>query len=59
MDAQYRVMKSELISEVKDHILPFWMGLADWEHGGFYGAVYHDLTIRLHGQSGRKTNGTL
>lgn len=36
-----------MIREVKEHllsdILPFWMGLKDDKHGGFYGEVSYDL----------------
>lgn len=36
-----------MVKEVKEHllcdILPFWMGLKDDKHGGFYGEVGYDL----------------
>ena len=36
-----------MVSDVKTHllnnILPFWMGLKDDKHGGFYGEVAYDL----------------
>ncbi|EHS54936.1 AGE family epimerase/isomerase [Paenibacillus sp. Aloe-11] len=35
----------EIRQEWKDHILPFWLGLKDEAHGGFYGKVDVDLHI--------------
>ena len=59
MDMQQGVLKRELISEVKDHILPFWERLADREYGGFYGAVEHDLTLCPHADKGCILNSRL
>ncbi len=33
-------------------ILPFWEKLADWERGGFFGYVDHDLTVRREAHKG-------
>ncbi|MDA3845175.1 MAG: AGE family epimerase/isomerase [Vallitaleaceae bacterium] len=38
-------MRLEIMSEVENHILPFWMNLKDNEFGGFYGKVDYDLLI--------------
>lgn len=59
MNQQYSTLKSELTAEVKDHILPFWMGLADWNHGGYYGLVRHDLTVDPHADKGCILNSRL
>ena len=38
-------MAGEMREHLKDNILPFWKGLKDEEHGGFYGFVGPDLKV--------------
>jgi mannobiose 2-epimerase len=45
-------MKNEIVNELINHILPFWMNLIDKENGGFYGEVRYDLTINKEGNKG-------
>lgn len=37
-------MAEEMRGELTRHIIPFWLGLEDQEHGGFIGQVDFDLT---------------
>lgn len=39
------VLKQEIQHHLEQVILPFWMGLRDREHGGFYGYVDIDLKV--------------
>ncbi|MCP3806832.1 AGE family epimerase/isomerase [Paenibacillus sp. Lou8.1] len=39
----------EIRQEWKEHILPFWLGLKDETHGGFYGEV--DVDLHIHNQA--------
>ncbi|QUI24257.1 AGE family epimerase/isomerase [Vallitalea pronyensis] len=45
-------IKKEIAMELKAHILPFWMGLKDDVHGGFYGAVDHELVVNQKADKG-------
>ena len=36
--------RAEILSELRDRILPFWQGLRDEKNGGFIGRVDFDLT---------------
>lgn len=45
-------MKKEIKSELINHILPFWSGLADKEHGGFYSNMGNDLILDKTGDKG-------
>ncbi|MDC7300389.1 AGE family epimerase/isomerase [Agathobacter ruminis] len=38
-------MLEEIKKELKERIIPFWMGLKDCEYGGYYGWMDYDLTI--------------
>ena len=38
-------LKKEVVKELNQHILPFWMKLKDEENGGFYGVVDYELNI--------------
>ncbi len=38
-------MKNEMISMLKENIIPFWSNLKDEENGGFYGRVDFDLKV--------------
>jgi mannobiose 2-epimerase len=35
----------EMKKEFKEHVIPFWEGLKDEEHGGFYGFLSYDLQL--------------
>jgi len=41
-----RVLREETEAEVQNNILPYWLALRDYDHGGFYGRV--DGDNRLH-----------
>ena len=38
-------MKDEMQSHLWGNITPFWLGLIDWEYGGFYGLLTYDLKL--------------
>jgi mannobiose 2-epimerase len=38
-------MKQEIKHELINHIIPFWNNLADFENGGFFSYVSHDLIV--------------
>ena len=38
-------MVKEIISEFKNHVIPFWKNLYDPEFGGFYGYMDYDLNL--------------
>lgn len=38
-------LKQEVLKELTERILPFWINLKDEENGGFYGLVNYDLEI--------------
>ncbi|KJD39286.1 N-acylglucosamine 2-epimerase [Paenibacillus polymyxa] len=42
----------EIRQEWQEHILPFWLGLKDEAHGGFYGEVDADLHIHKQADKG-------
>ncbi len=42
----------DVAQHLTETILPFWQGLADWERGGFYGYVDHDLTVQKNAHKG-------
>lgn len=45
-------LKDQISSELKDHILPFWMGLKDDVNGGLYGEIDYHLTINKQADKG-------
>ncbi len=42
----------EISKELTQHIIPFWMGLRDDVHGGYYGLVNYDLSIDRKAEKG-------
>lgn len=38
-------LKNEVETELKEHIIPFWLKLKDEEHGGYYGYLDFDLKL--------------
>lgn len=38
-------LKGQIKNDLENNILPFWINLADKDHGGFYGHVTNDLKI--------------
>ncbi len=45
-------LRHEVIRELDEHIMPFWMNLRDDEHGGFFGKVDYHLTINKQSDKG-------
>lgn len=46
-------------AELTGHILPFWKGLLDAEHGGYYGEMGTDLQVRKHANKGTILNSRI
>lgn len=46
------LMKEQALNHLKNIILPYWNKLADFERGGFYGYVGHDLRVNKNAQKG-------
>lgn len=46
-------------TELTGHILPFWKGLLDAEHGGYYGEMGTDLQVRKHANKGTILNSRI
>ena len=46
------LMKEQALTHLKNIILPYWNKLADYERGGFYGFVSHDLKVNKNAQKG-------
>ena len=46
------LMKEQAVAHLKNIILPYWNKLADYERGGFYGYVGHDLKVDKNAQKG-------
>lgn len=42
----------EITEELKHHIIPFWEGLMDEAHGGFYGYMDYDLQVDQNAEKG-------
>ncbi len=42
----------QVTQHLTEKILPFWQNLADWERGGYFGYVEHDLTVRRDAHKG-------
>ena len=40
-----KVFYKEVRAELTDHLIPFWEGLRDEEHGGYYGFMDYDLKV--------------
>jgi mannobiose 2-epimerase len=38
-------IRKEIKDEFENHMIPFWLGLKDEEHGGYYGLVNFDLSL--------------
>ena len=45
-------IRAQISRELTEHIIPFWMGLRDDEHGGYYGLVNYDLTVDRRAEKG-------
>ncbi len=44
--------QNEFRKELREHIIPFWQGLADYEFGGYYGLLDYDLTLDKKAEKG-------
>ena len=45
-------MKQEILRELDEHLIPFWEGLRDETHGGFYGYLSYDLELEVGAEKG-------
>ncbi|MBQ9064291.1 MAG: AGE family epimerase/isomerase [Blautia sp.] len=45
-------MKKEILKELNEHIIPFWLDLKDEEHGGYYGYKDSSLVLNKKGEKG-------
>lgn len=53
-------LRSEIIRELEEHIMPFWMNLKDEDHGGFFGKVdYHQSVNQKSNKGGIATSRLL
>lgn len=46
------MIREEIQQELCNHILPFWIGLKDDEHGGYYGYMGTDLVLDKQAEKG-------
>ena len=50
---------NEVEKELKEHIIPFWIGMQDRENGGFYGLLDIDLNLDKKAPKGCSLNSRI